>query len=363
MAAPAAKPVAPPAASAPAVKGAPAEVHLGAMDALKQAQAAGLKSTIMVSYAVRCPEVAPPKNDVQPLVARDKLAGLIIDIDGFLREDMGLAETVAVLGKPVLCNHMTPGRYTDMHVVPKPTNLSDASIETRDGEVIGVVLRFEKPVPVDLKALEAKYGPSKKGGAPLDSFEAGSDDLTISNAAFRAQLMLSHRDHKDPPTARQVHQMILRRTATLDLLPEGFHNEQDIVRLLGLSLAPRAPDLVQFGGTLGVYSPLADGRIAYGSALPVRNIDTASCQVVTRNGVKDVRTLTVTFKDAVPCTAEGLAKGLAALLKIPQPTIKTVSGQLGMEVKDAQNHPRGTLLLDFSGNALKTIHLERFDNP
>lgn len=332
-------------------------------DALKLAQAAGLKSTIMVPYAVRCPEIAPTKIDVQPLVARDKLAGLAIDIEGFLRAELGLSEFVAVLGKPVLCNHLMPGRYNDMHVAPKSANVHDASIETRDGEVIGVVIEFEQPVIVDLQALEAKYGPSKRGPAPLDSREAGSDDLTIDNAAFRAQLMLSHRDFKDPPNARKVHRMILRRTAKLQLLPEGFHNEADVVRLLGLALGLRAPDPVDFAGTLGVYSPLDDGRIAYGPSLPVRNIDTASSQFVVRNGNKDVRALTVTFKDAVPATAEGLAKDLAALLKIPPPAIKREGGHLGMDVRDAQNHPRGSVLLDFAGNALKTITLERFDNP
>lgn len=339
------------------------EEKLDPKQALQAAQAAGLKQALMVPYALRCPEIAAPKGDVKLLAARDKLAGLAIDFDGFMRGDMGVPEAVALLGKPVLCSRHTPGpgRYLDLHLAPSLPNLHEAYLETRDGELIGIVLGFEKPVAVDVAALEKRYGKAKKGTAPLDSFEAGSDDLAIQNSEFRAQVILSHRAHSDPPTNRQVHQVILRRTAMLSLLPEGFHSEQDVVRLLALALASRAPDPVEFAGTLGVYSQPVNGRIAYGNSLPVRNVDSAATELTNKGGLNNVRTLTVTFKEPVRCSAEGLASGLASALRLPRPAAKSVAGHMSLEVKDGAGRARGTVLLDFAGGALKSVAIERFD--
>lgn len=337
--------------------------RLDPRQALRDAQAAGMKTSIMVPYPVRCPELPPPRADAAALAARGELAGLLVDIDGFLREDVGVSEAAALLGRPVLCDKRPPGRYLNLYVAPRLPGLRSAMLETCDGELIGLLLELEKPVPVDLTALERKYGPSKRGMPPRDSREAGSDDLAIENPAFRAQVMLSHRAHADPPGARQVHRVILRRTARLRILPEGFRTEQDVARLLALALAERAPDPVEFAGTLGLYSQPVNGRIAYGSALPVRNVDRAATEIVTREGIHSVRTLTVGFKQPIPSTAAGLASSLATALKLPVPVPKTVSGRTVLDLKDAAGQARGTVLLDLAGGALTSVAIERFDRP
>lgn len=191
---------------------APAE--LDALQALYDAWDAGMKGTILVPHPVRCPEFRANANG-QPLVARGALSGLLVSIDGFLREDMGVEEAVAALGRPVMCNGERGSGFLDLYLAATAPGANRVELETHDGALIGVVVELEKPVVVDVTALSRTYGAARRLPGPMDSHEAGSDAFSVKTSAFTAQLIFAHRERSDPESRRQVHQIIFRRSPHL----------------------------------------------------------------------------------------------------------------------------------------------------
>lgn len=265
------------------------------------------RKLIGVPHEVPCPAIARPTGD--PLRLAAKTAG-IVDPDGFLREDIGIAEAVALLGKPSLCDHEATSAYMDMFLMPKDAGARSIELETKDDALIGIVIEFDPPVGVDVTKLRKKYGRQRFLAAPDDSFEAGGATFDVTTAAFTAQLMFSHRSSQDPETAWKVHQVIYRRSALADSLPEGFHTQADVERLIGLVLRKRAPAPVDFYGTLGVYDKTVGDAISFGKTLPVRNVARAAMEKRSHDGRDFVHAVTVTFKKPIDVAKPAAIKGV-----------------------------------------------------
>lgn len=333
---------------------------MDSLEATKAAQKKGLKVSLFVPNPIPCPTIPKPQGDVELLRAKGNLAALVVDMEGFLREDMGVPEAVALLGEPVLCNDGAVAGYVDMHVAPRDPTIHQATIETHDGELIGLVVEYEKTVTVDTVALTKRYGKPRQMPGPYDSFEAGSDVFSVDGSAFQAQFSFSHRKFSEPPQAREVYQIIFRRTSTIEILPEGFHSASDAARLVALALRPHAPEGVDFAGTLGLYNPPVNRRIAFSSPLPIRNITSAAVVLRDVPNRQFVDKVEVTFKAPIASDAQAFAKVLAATMKIPAPTVTDEGARKRIELANGLER-RGTVLLDIAAGKLRAIEIVRAD--
>jgi len=333
---------------------------LDSLAALKDAQAKGLKISLIVPYPTPCPTIAKPKGDPTLLKAKGKLAGTIVDMEGFLRADMGVPEAVALLGDPVLCNGGAVPGYLDMFLAPRDPAVRSVTLETHDGDLIGIVVEYEKPTPVDITDLEKQYGKPRKFPGPHDSFEAGSNVFDKDGSAYRAHFSFARKSHSDPPNAHQVHQIIFRRTSMIEILPDGFQSPSDVARLVAMALQSKVPDAVSFAGTLGTYSPPVNLRISFGPAIPVRNVSNAS--IVLRNETERQRLamLEVTFKAPIAGDVKKFAEAMANLLNLPVPTITDDGKRKRLDFANGAEK-RGQVFLDWSGGNLKAIQVIRAD--
>lgn len=270
------------------------------------------RNFIGVPHEVPCPAIAPAKADPQLLAARGGLAGVLVDPEGFLRPEIGIPEAVALLGAPSLCGEGASPGYLDLYLVPRSPRAHLVELETKDGELIGIVVELDPPATVDMTALRKRHGKPRYLPAPMDSFQAGGETFDLATKSFTGQLMISHKSGQDPATAWQVHQVILRRASLADQLPEGFHTAADVDRLIGLTLRSRAPDPVDFYGTLGVVGEITGDHVAFGRALPVRNVAHASLEKRTRGGRDFVHAVTVRFARPIaigrPTKVAGVAR-------------------------------------------------------
>lgn len=336
--------------------------RLDSVAATQAARGKGLKVDLFVPYPVSCPIVDKPKGDSKLLAAKGNLAGLLVDMEGFLRADMGIAEAVELLGEPVLCNGGAVPGYLDMHLAPRDPSVRQVTLETHDGELIGVIVEFEKTVTVDTLLLEKRYGKSRTMPGPLDSFEAGSDVFDVDGSAYRAHFSFAHRKHSDPPQAREVHEIIFRRTSMIRILPDGFHTSAEVARLIALALHSPAPSAIDFAGTLGLYNKPVNRRVEFGSPLPIRNITTAA--VVLRDDPTNdrVHRVEVTFAAPIPGSAQSLAQSLETLLKLPKLTVSPEGNRQRIDVADGSTK-RGNVLVQVSGAGVKAIEIVRADAP
>lgn len=346
----------------PVGKSAPGQTpqRLDSVAATQAARAKGLKVDLFVPYPVSCPIVDKPKGDSKLLAAKGNLAGLLVDMEGFLRADMGIAEAVELLGEPVLCNDGAVPGYLDMHLAPRDPSVQQVTLETRDGELIGVIVEFAKTVTVDTVALEKRYGKPRTMPGPEDSFEAGSDVFDVDGSAYRAHFSFAHRKFSDPPQAREVHEIIFRRTSMIRILPDGFRTSVEVARLIALALHSPAPDAIDFAGTLGLYNKPVNRRVDFGSPLPIRNITTAAVVLHDDPTSDRVQRVEVTFTAPIPGTAQSLAQSLETLLKLPKLTVSPEGNRQRIDVADSSTK-RGKVLVQVSAAGVKAIEIVRSD--
>jgi hypothetical protein len=195
----------------PAFADPPKLVYIDSLDALHAAQKRGLKRSMIMSDAIVCPTIAKPANDPKPLAARGELARTVVDLDGFMRADIGVEEAVALLGPPVLCRASVVGTdvFIDMQL---PTRGDvDVMLETENGGLIGIHVELAKPAIVDMAKLEKQRGPSRIFEGPMDAFEAGGNQFALRSDRFKGVAMFAHRSFSDLDTAWKVHDLIVRR--------------------------------------------------------------------------------------------------------------------------------------------------------
>ncbi|MBS1117949.1 MAG: hypothetical protein H6Q90_177 [Deltaproteobacteria bacterium] len=253
------------------------------------------RNSVGVPHPVPCPTVAKPKADPKLLAATGSLAGLLVDPDGFLRPEIGIAEAVALLGDPVLCDHAASSAYMNLFLLPRSPGAQRIELETKDDALIGIVVELDPPVTVDITALTKRHGKPRLMPAPPDSSEPGGNRYARTTAHFTGQLMFRHRRGDEPAAGWKVHQLIFRRSALADELPEGFHTAADVDRLIGLALRAAPPAPVDFYGTIGVVDKVTGDHISFGPALPVRNVASASIEKRTRGGRDYLHAVTIKF--------------------------------------------------------------------
>ena len=281
-------------------------------EATRAAKAAGMKASLFVPHPVRCPAAPPAKGDPARLEAKAELTRLLVEPDGFLRQDVDVGDVISMLGPAVLCNRTPGSTYMDLHLAPRHSSVHAVTVETHDGEMIGLVVEYEPPVVVDMQRIATRYGAPRAMPGPLDSHQAGGHSFSPKNAAFSATLMFSHKDRADPLTAWQVHRILFRRTAMVEILPDRFRAVADVARLVALALRPRAPEPVGFYGTLGVYDKTVGDRITFRAGLPERNVASASIEKRARDGRDAVHAVDVTFAAPIATSKEALSRALGA---------------------------------------------------
>jgi hypothetical protein len=290
-----------------------------AVTALRDARAAGLKIDILVNNPVRCPKIAKPTGDFAKL-GNPTLA---IDPAGFQREDIGIAEAVALLGPPVLCSYSADFGHLDMYLATTAPNVRSVRLETHDDDLIGIGVDYDKPVAVDLAALAKRFGPAR--GVPGTSHGPRTDVFDANTPAFRAMLMFGRRDRSVP--AGTVDGIIFRRTAMIAILPDKFQSAADLARLARLALRPRAPDTVGFYGTLGVFDGITGDRVAFRPIPEMRNVAHATIDKRTVGKRHLVRAVSATFAKPIAGDAAAVAAALpgakvvAGIIQAPGGTI------------------------------------------
>jgi hypothetical protein len=326
------------------------------LEATYAAQDAGMKRSIFVPYPTPCPTVAPTPNPA--LAARGKLAPFIVDFDAFMRGDVGVEQAVALLGKPVLCSREGDSRFMNMELAPISNAVNGVTLETEDGELIGLILELENAAPTNLADVPSRYAPM--GVAPSTAHRPGSDRFQAQSAAYDATLSLSHDDFSDPPSRRMVKSIIMRRAAKYRLLADALRAENDVVRMSALALWKTAPELVDFAGYLGVYSkPVAD-KATFSPLPDMRNVAASSFDVRKNGSREPVVALHVTLAKPIALDARSFGRALAASLSLPLPASPVVVGdRTKVSLVDASGAPRGTVSLALDKGMLTSIDVER----
>lgn len=174
-----------------------------------QARARGMKSQILVPSPVKCPEVAEREFAANPLLPTGPLAGLGVDVEGFLSGEHPLDLVVTTYGPPALCNN-SEGRLMDIHLAPRGPNIAGVEIETDDLRVIGLVIELERPVAIDGAELTRRFGAGRdRRGGPHVPHE--SREFTVSAGDARGTLIIKRGAEDDGSGELQVDQVIVRR--------------------------------------------------------------------------------------------------------------------------------------------------------
>lgn len=183
---------------------------LESVAATRSAKAAGLKQTLMVPHPVKCPSI--PSAGVEPkgLRASGVFAPLLADPKAFFDASIGVLEALALLGPAVLCNHQPKSAFMDLHLAPI-AGAQGVTIETQDGQLIGIVIEYEPPAKIDFAALSAAFGTARQMPRSPHGPYPGSDTFDLKSATHEGTISIGRIDHEDPPNATRVHRMILRR--------------------------------------------------------------------------------------------------------------------------------------------------------
>jgi hypothetical protein len=286
-------------------------------EATEAAKQRGLKRTIIMAEPFTCPPVAPSKADVAKFRDTSDLAPFALAIDGFLREDFGVPEAIAMFGEHVLCGRFI-STYTNYELAPRAKGLHAVALELYDDTLIRIEIELARPIAIDIDKLATKYGLFRK----VPDIHRANEGISIAvtNAAFHGSLML-RTDPRDPTKFRSV---IYRRTPAIEILPAKFQTAADVARLVKLTVRPRAPEPVRFFGTLGVFDKAhsTGTRDALSPAIAMRNVATAWIEHVALGERRAVQKIDVTF--AKPITGD-LAKAVGAKAK-PGATIDVPGG-------------------------------------
>ncbi len=183
---------------------------LESVAATRMAKAAGLKQTLMVPHPVKCPAIPSAGVDPKGLRASGTFAPLLADPKAFFDASIGVLEAIALLGPAVLCNHQPKSAFMNLHLAPI-AGAQGVTIETQDGQLIGLVIEYEPPVKIDFAALSAAFGTARQMPRAPHGPYPGSDAFDLKSATHEGTISIGRMDHADPANATRVHRMILRR--------------------------------------------------------------------------------------------------------------------------------------------------------
>jgi hypothetical protein len=307
---------------------------LDSVKALASAKAKGLRLDVVVPYPVVCPKISKTSVDLSGLKA--ETTGLGFSLEALLRDDIGIAEVVAVLGPPVLCDHQDDSPYLNMYLATKANNVE---IETKDGDLIGVVVQLDKPLTMDLKTI------AKTFGAPVDYRKGLS--ARFDTAAFAGGLLIST-DAKPTASSARVSEIILRRTSKLRTLPRSYTSEADVARLVAMSSAIKPMRIADYWGPIG--EPLG-GEL---KTFPDRsNLSKATLRERKLGKVEVLRAVEISFAKPIKSTPASLVATIAAAANVAAPKVTKGTKTTTITL------PAATIVLTFADDALTRLSLTR----
>jgi hypothetical protein len=284
-----------------------------------------------------------------------------MDLEAALQPDVGIPEAIALFGPPRVCRSQGAS-YLGMELAPRHAGVRSVALETKDGALIGLLVEYDPPVPVDIVALAQRWGTASTGPAGPGGGGPGADTFNLDVMHFRAQLLLDRRVRDDPPTARLIHRVIVRRTPMIEILPECFRSQGDLVRLLVLALQPIAPPPMAFAGTIGVAKSGSGTRTDFAPPAyaggpfvpPQRNVSRAWIDHVTVDGRDRLKAMRVEIEEPIRADpaliATVLSKRLGAEVSaVPEPT----------GVRLHVGHPRATVMIESAAGTITAVEVSR----
>jgi hypothetical protein len=312
---------------------------LNNVKALESAKAKGLRLDVIVPYPVECPAVAKTSVDLSGLTSAKN--GLGFSLEALLREDIGIAEIVAALGPPVLCDHEDDSQFTNMYLATKANTVE---IETMDGALIGVNVRLDKPMTMDLKAIAKTFGAPEQNQFGLwtkfdtDAFEGG---------------LIIYTDAEATAPSAKVSQIILRRTSKLTIFPRSYTSEADVSRFIAMSAAIKPPRINDYYGPLGSLRNGSKDVVNVNTFPDKTNIKKASLRQRKVEKADVLKAVEVTFAKPIKATPASLVSAIAAATKVAKP--KVAKGTKATTI----TLPTATVVLTFAGGSLTGLSLTR----
>lgn len=183
---------------------------LDALDALERARAIGMRRTILVAHAVRCPEIDITGADPSRLASSAE-GGTIVDARAFLVSTTALVDAIALLGPPALCEHMPGSPSFALHLAPRSPIVHGVLLSLREGELQQIVMDFEPPTRVDFARLAATWGVAGAYPRAPEGPHPGADRLDLRAGQRTGILAVGRVDHGDPLDRSRVHRLAFTR--------------------------------------------------------------------------------------------------------------------------------------------------------
>jgi hypothetical protein len=327
-------------------------------EARTQAMALGMKVTKTVPYPVRCP-VFPASAVSSKLRAEEApFVPLVVDPKGFFRDDVGIAEAIALFGPPVLCNKSKESRYVGVDLAPRAANIEEVELSTKAGQLVELRVHFDPPVVVDFGAILKRMGARRRMPRSPHSLFPGSDMFDLKSPTQEGYFSIGRVDEQDPLGKTRVREVSLSRTPTHELLPETFVTEDDLVRLAALALWNPPPAPVDFYGTIGVKTSDEDGTVLFDQVVTTRNIAFAKIQ---RSGGRsglleaDDLSLTIELKRPVAVVPARFGAALAKALRVGAPEVTSQGDVAKLRLGDS----RGEVVLSIERGEAKKMTVSR----
>lgn len=196
--------------------------------------------------------------------------GLDALLECFRQPGFETAEAVAIFGAVSRVDRRSSG-FDDLVLWARPSlpGVREITLETRSGELIGLMVDLETPVLLDVEALGRRFPPLGRAPAPIDSFDPELHRISIEDPSFKSYALYSAEDWDAPLTARPILRVLMRRFAQFRDVPRSWNTADDLARLVPLLLYRLAPTPIELAGHLGVWGPQSPERARF------RQLDTA----------------------------------------------------------------------------------------
>lgn len=325
-----------------------------------EAMARGYKAAVHVPAPVRCPELPTLAAGADNLLAaRGELAPVLVDVDGFLRPEVGVAEALALLGPPVLCDN-SETRWLGIDAAPRDAGVLRGEITVRDGEMTGISIEFDPPVTISLEPWIRRFGAPEKVTASLHA-HLPDDVFTIKTGDYAARLVVRTMESGRGEGPRRVRKVALSRSRRDAELPRVYRAERELVAVTARVLRARAIDAHELYGYVGTFRGRAGARVVL-RPRPDSNVFEAWI-TAPAGAPHDALALHVRLRERVPVDPTAFAAALAFALGVPPPQV-AVDGEVArIAVRDGEGAARGEVVVEFEDGRARTLTVTRADAP
>ncbi len=332
---------------------------LDGRSATAEAKARGFRVDLYPSAPVRCPALPTLEDGAEnPLAARGGLAPLVVDLEAFLRPEVGVREAVALLGPALLCSN-SYARFLDVHTAPSIPGVLQASFTIDDGELIEVQIEFEASVEIAWEELTRRFGASTKSMPGPHSHYPPDDHFDVAGVGIRGYFLIGTDERGSTRPRRHVRRLSLRRHRVEAPLPQRFASEADLVALAAHALGARPRDAHEYYGVLG--KQLGSGR----GSVRFETSDEKNLRAVTietdEGAPHDARSIAVKVVNLVTVSPDSFAAALAAATDLPPPTVERRPEAARITALEPGGRARGEVVLGFLDGRVKTMTIRRLD--